>query len=203
MNITTGSFESDITTIISALGGTGLSLFTFVLVFFANIGTAGVGTYSYCIVAKSSFHKLKFSWAVIGLCAIMAVLAVSEKVTEYFVTYLSYSAFLYLSIMGVLLADVFIVRRQRFNLRALYGLDGSNPYRYTGGFNVLGFLCVAAGIATGCAIYNPMTGEVLNSIFDYTTASFPAFVVSGAAYALLSFIPRVGAYLRRDSLEHH
>jgi NCS1 family nucleobase:cation symporter-1 len=194
----TGVYESDITKLVLEIGGSKFALLPLVLVFFANIGTAGVGTYTYAIVAKSSFPRLKFQYAVLFVCLITAFMAVSEKVTEYFVTYLSYSAYFYLSIMGVLLIDVFWVRRQKFSLPGLYGIDKTQPYRYSGGFNLIGFGCLILGITAGLCVFDPMTGTVLSPIFDYTTASFLTFLAAGAAYFVLANLPPVRAYLRRD-----
>jgi NCS1 family nucleobase:cation symporter-1 len=46
---------------------------------------------------------------------------------------------------GVLIADYFLVRRARLDLRGLYQKDG--PYWYAGGFHLAGLLALAAGIA--------------------------------------------------------
>ena len=55
----------------------------------------------------------------------------------------AYSALLG-AVGGVLIADYFLVRRARLDLRALYLGDG--PYWYTGGFHAAGLLALAAGV---------------------------------------------------------
>jgi NCS1 family nucleobase:cation symporter-1 len=199
MHLNTGVYESDIAKILVTLGGSGLSLLTLVLVFFANIGTAGVGTYSYGIVAKAAFPKLPFKIAIGFFCLLTAVLAMTEKVTAYFATYLSYSAFLYLAIMGLFLADFFIVRKQKISLRGIYGLDKTKPYRYTGGFNLVGFVCLIASIAAGRLVYDPISGNVLIPvIFDKITASFFVFLLSFVLYTAVNQIPAIKRYSLRD-----
>ncbi|MDR0813858.1 MAG: cytosine permease [Oscillospiraceae bacterium] len=198
MFLKTGVFESDIAKILVTLGGSGLSLLTLVIVFFANIGTAGVGTYSYGIVAKSAFPKLSFKMAILLHCVLTAVLAMTDTITAYFATYLSYSAYLYLAIMGLFFADFFIIRKQKISLRGIYGLDPNKPYRYTGGFNIVGFVCLVASFAAGSLIYAPMTANVLSPIFDYTTASFFVFVLSFVLYVLVNQIPAIKKYTLRE-----
>jgi nucleobase:cation symporter-1, NCS1 family len=55
----------------------------------------------------------------------------------------AYSALLG-AVGGVLIADYFLVRRTRLDLRALY--QGGGPYWYTGGFHAAGLLALAAGV---------------------------------------------------------
>jgi NCS1 family nucleobase:cation symporter-1 len=55
----------------------------------------------------------------------------------------AYSALLG-AVGGVLIADYYLVRRTRLDLRGLY--QGGGPYWYAGGFHVAGLLALAAGI---------------------------------------------------------
>jgi NCS1 family nucleobase:cation symporter-1 len=55
----------------------------------------------------------------------------------------AYSALLG-AVGGVLIADYFLVRRTRLDLRALY--QGGGPYWYTGGFHGAGLLALVAGV---------------------------------------------------------
>jgi nucleobase:cation symporter-1, NCS1 family len=50
----------------------------------------------------------------------------------------------YSALLGVLIADYFLVRRTRLDLQALYQWGGS--CRYTGGFHAAGLLAPAAGV---------------------------------------------------------
>jgi NCS1 family nucleobase:cation symporter-1 len=56
----------------------------------------------------------------------------------------AYSALLG-AVGGVLIADYFLVRRMRLDLRGLY--QGGGPYWYTGGFHDAALLALAAGVA--------------------------------------------------------
>src|SRR5262249_17502404 len=48
------------------------------------------------------------------------------------------------SVGGVLIADYFLIRRTRLDLRGLYDADG--PYWYSGGVNALAVIALIAGI---------------------------------------------------------
>lgn len=90
------------------------------------------------------------------------------------------------SVGGVLIADYFIVRNKQLDLPGLYKQDG--PYWYTGGFNFVAVVALAAGIApcipgflgtTKLAEVAPMWMEL------YNYAWFIGFGVSFSVYALL------------------
>jgi NCS1 family nucleobase:cation symporter-1 len=98
----------------------------------------------------------------------------------------AYSALLG-AVGGVLIADYFLVRRTRLDLRGLY--EGGGPYWYTGGFHAAGLLALAAGVlpcvpgflaAVGLAGVAPFWTEL------YHYAWFLSFGVSFLAYAALT-----------------
>jgi len=87
---------------------------------------------------------------------------------------------------AVSLVDYFFVRKQRINVRACYEPRGA--YRYTGGFNLLAFGCVAVGMAawlflggwqSGIAAITFPAGQEL---FEYVSATLPSMVISGLLY---------------------
>jgi NCS1 family nucleobase:cation symporter-1 len=87
---------------------------------------------------------------------------------------------------GVLIADYFLVRRTRLDLPGLY--DRKGPYWYSGGFNVLALVALAAGIAP-CVPGFLVTVGLLEapSIWAtlYSYAWFVSFGVSFAVYVVL------------------
>jgi NCS1 family nucleobase:cation symporter-1 len=95
----------------------------------------------------------------------------------------AYSALLG-AVGGVLIADYFLVRHRRLDLRGLYQRGG--PYWYTGGFHPAGLLALAAGVlpcvpgflaAVGLAEVAPLWSEL------YHYAWFLSFGISFLAYA--------------------
>ena len=103
---------------------------------------------------------------------------------------IAYSALLG-AVGGILLADYFVVRRTRFDLTGLYSKNG--PYWYACGFNPVGLVALAAGIAPCvpgflaavdlATVANPWT-----ELYHY--AWFLSFGVSAAVYILLTWAIR-------------
>jgi NCS1 family nucleobase:cation symporter-1 len=87
---------------------------------------------------------------------------------------------------GVLIADYFLIRRTRLDLPGLY--DRKGPYWYSGGFNRIALVALAAGIApcipgflvTGGLIQAP---DIWATLYGYSW--FVSFGVSFVVYAAL------------------
>ena len=105
------------------------------------------------------------------------------------------------SFAALLFTDFFFVRRQKLSLRSAFDFKGFNAYNYTKGFNIVGLLCVAAGVAMSLAVYNPVTGEIHNMTLFYLTPTGFSFLGTALLYLLLSFIPPIRKYLIRDREE--
>jgi NCS1 family nucleobase:cation symporter-1 len=79
---------------------------------------------------------LSFPWALMG------------NSTAFFGFILYYSAF-FAPIVGVMLADYYLIRRRRLNVAALYAGETTSSYWYRNGFNVAGLISVLVpGIIT-------------------------------------------------------
>lgn len=107
-------------------------------------------------------------------------------------------ACIYAPLAALLFTDFFLVRRQRLALRSAYGLPGYEAYQYSGGFNWVGLLCVAAGATLSLAVHDPVTSTVQCRVLFTLTPTGLSFLGTGALYWLLSRIPPVGRYLLRD-----
>jgi nucleobase:cation symporter-1, NCS1 family len=112
---------------------------------------------------------------------------------------IAYSALLG-AVGGVLLADYFVVRRTRFDLAGLYRKGG--PYWYAGGFNPVGLVALAAGIAPCvpgflAAVDLAEVAAPWTELYHY--AWFLSFGMSAAVYTLLTW--SVGGAVRTNALE--
>jgi NCS1 family nucleobase:cation symporter-1 len=87
---------------------------------------------------------------------------------------------------GILIADYYVIRRTRLDLKGLYRPDG--PYWYRRGFNPAALIALAAGIGP-CVpgflgtIGALKVGPVWMALYDY--AWFLSFAISAASYLLL------------------
>ncbi len=97
-----------------------------------------------------------------------------EDPTGYIFTWLiGYSALLG-PIAGIMIADYFIWRQTTLDVPGLYRQDG--PYRYCGGFSLVGFGCLAASIL-------PNVPGFLVTIQAVPAETFPAWLVAAYHYA--------------------
>ncbi len=91
--------------------------------------------------------KLKWGHSVIVAGVLGAVSApwyILGNMTAFF-TFIGYYSAFFGPILGVMLADYFIIRRQQVNLSELYVATAEGQYWYTGGFNLAGL--ISAGVA--------------------------------------------------------
>jgi len=82
-------------------------------------------------------------------------------------------------VLGVMLADYYLVRRTRLSLAGLF--DPQGPYRYRNGFNPSAMIALAAGVATALVGYFVTWLQWL-----YTASWFSGFLVAFLIYILLS-----------------
>lgn len=198
MQYVTGEMIDDPTMMLATLSVPALALSSLLLVAFANIGTQAVGSYIYGVMLKSSFKRANYTVLILILGLYVSVLCVWGKIIEYFGTFLTVSACIYAPLAALLFTDFFIVRKQKFSIRSAFELKGHNCYYYTKGFNIVGLLCVAAGVAMSLSVYNPVTGEIHNMALFYLTPTGFSFLGTGVLYFLLSLIPPVKKYLLQD-----
>lgn len=198
MNHVSGEMIDDPTLMLAALSVPALACSSLLLVAFANIGTQAVGSYIYGVMLKTSFKKANYRVLILILAAYVALLCVWGKIIEYFGSFLTISACIYAPLAALLFVDFFFVRRQKISLRCAYGLNGSKAYDYTGGFNIVGLVCVACGVAMSLLVYNPLTCEVHNMLLFRLTPTGFSFIGTGVLYYVLSIIPPVRKYILRD-----
>lgn len=198
MQIVTGEMVEDPTMMLAVLAAPAMALCSLLLVAFANIGTQAVGAYLYGVMLKSAFRTASYRIILLILAAYACSLVLWGGVVEYFGSFLTLSACIYAPLAALLFADFFLVRRQRLALRSAFGLPGYEAYRYTRGFNWVGLLCVAAGVALSLAVYDPVAGVVrCRALFTLTPTGL-SFLGTGALYWLLSRIPPIRRYLLQD-----
>ncbi len=201
MRFVTGKTIEDPTLMLAALSFPGLALSSLMLVAFANIGTQAVGSYIYGVMLKSSFRKMNYHGLIIILAAYVIILCIWGKVVEYFGSFLTISACVYAPLAALLFVDFFFIRKQKLSLRSAFDFKGYHAYKYTKGFNWIGFICMGAGIAMSLLIYNPVTSKVHNPYLFYLTPTGFSFLGTAVLYYSLSRIPKIRRYLVRDRQE--
>ena len=136
---------------------------------FANV-------YSTAISIQNLVPELSHRTLVLGISAIVLVLGVLVPLTQY-ESFLLLIGGVFVPLLGVLLADYFVLSRRRYAVDDLYRTAGR--YWYGGGINWLGMVAWIVGIATYLAISGlPSLGiDSLVPWFEYG-ASLPSFAVA-------------------------
>lgn len=201
MSYTTGSAVDDPTMMLATLSIPVLSLLSLMLVAFANIGTQAVGSYIYGVMLKSTFRKSDYRLLIIALAVYVALLCVWGRIIEYFGSFLTISACIYAPLAALLFVDFFFVRKQRLSMNSAFELTGHKAYRFTGGINIWGFVCVVIGIVMSLMVFNPISGQIHQPILFKLTPTGFSFLGTGILYFCLSKIPPIRKYLLKDRVE--
>jgi NCS1 family nucleobase:cation symporter-1 len=112
----------------------------------------------------------------------------------------AYSALLG-AVGGIMIADYYLLRRRRLNVRGLYSKDG--PYWYTSGFHISGLVALVAGISPCLPGFLSTIGLISSAPFWtnlYHCAWFLSFGISFAVYAAWT-LPRRDASDKSRSLK--
>ncbi len=201
MQYATGKMVDDPTLMLATLSTPAMALCSLLLVAFANIGTQAVGSYIYGVMLKSSFKKANYHVLITILAVYVGGLCLWGRIVEVFGPFLTITAAVYAPIASLLFVDFLFVRKQKLSLRSAFEVKGYKAYKYTNGFNWVGFVCVIAGVAISLLIYNPLTGEVHNMFFFHLTPTGSAFIGTGILYYILCNIPVIRKYVLRDRAE--
>lgn len=198
MKLAVGKETTDPTEMLSSLGTPLMALLSLLLVAFANIGTQAVGSYLYGVTLRSSFKKLSYHALILILASYISVLCIWGKIIEYFGSFLTLSAIVYAPLAALLFSDFFIVRKQKIDFRSAYELKGHDKYYYSKGYNIVGLCCLVFGSILSLAIFDPIGGVVHIKFLFVLTPTGASFLGTLILYVLLSKIPSVRRYIRRD-----
>jgi nucleobase:cation symporter-1, NCS1 family len=105
----------------------------------------------------------------------------------------AYSALLG-AIGGVMIADYFLLRRTRLNLRGLY--DPGGPYWYTGGVHIAAMLALFAGIAPCVPGFLATIGATSQSAFWTELYNYAWFISFGISFFVYLAITQVSQSFR-------
>ena len=88
-------------------------------------------------------------------------------------------------LVGIVLADGWLLRRQQVDVAALYAPAGEGPYGYWWGFNPASLVALIAGGATYLALFDPVNLTVA-PLFIVTGATLPAVAVALVVHLTLT-----------------
>jgi NCS1 family nucleobase:cation symporter-1 len=177
----------DPTQFLVEIGGPVVGVIALAFIVLANIGTAIVGVYASTLAVRQLPGVRQWSWRASTLVAVLPAFVLvgffADDVFSHFSTFLAFLGVCFGPVCGIQIVDYFLLRRQRYDVPALYDDRPGTAYRYWGGFNPVGFVAFAAGVVTYIYLLDPVT-YVYRAPFQYLTASVPAIVVAGLVYWL-------------------
>lgn len=198
MFVRTGVYESDPTTMLSTLCGSGFALLSLLLVAFANVGTQGTGSYVNCMIVKSGLPKISYKVLVLIAMVYVSALTIWGGVNDNFGAFISLAAYIQGPIIGMTVVDYLIVKKRRISLKAAYEMKGHDAYQFTNGFNLVGIGCVVISLIVAMLfVYNPMTGAIKSNLFLLVTGSGFTAIFGGLLYYIASKTP-LRKYMLRD-----
>ncbi|WP_197375589.1 cytosine permease [Mycolicibacterium baixiangningiae] len=156
-------------------------------IFIANITALVVMLYVAAVSVRQSKSLMQVpSWLTMVVLAIPAVIATffAHEVLANYASIVAYIALATGPLVAVLTVDFFILRRSQLDIRHIFTSKPGTKYWFWGGVNPAALIAIAVGIASYLAIYDPVSGES-HVVFEYLTASAPAFVISAVVYWVL------------------
>ena len=182
--------DADPTVWMVPLGGAVLGVLALVFVAFANVTSMVGQTYSGSLAIRRAggAPARRLPWPVLaGLLFAPAALVVFWPAAIYdnYFKFLAWVSLILAPLCAVYFVDFFLLRKRTLHVRAMYEPEGVSRYSFWHGVNPVAFLAVAAGAVTYYLLLNPLTFESA-SVFRYTTATLPAFLVTGVVHYLLT-----------------
>lgn len=191
-----GIYSEDPTEALIIIGGPFAGGISLIAIACANISTQAMELYAFSLATKVLKPEWDYRKILIGWLILILIMTFSGKIWEYYSTFVSIGGCIYAPAIAIFLADFFIVRKEKFNLRAAYMLE--DGYAYSHGFNYVTIAAFAVGVITYFALFDPVAYEANSKLFFYLTGTGGSFIASGVAYILLSKIPACRRYLKLD-----
>ncbi|MDP5182011.1 cytosine permease [Blastococcus sp. BMG 814] len=182
--------DADPTVWMVPLGGAVLGVLALVFVGFANVTSMVGQTYSGSLAIRRAGGDpaRRLPWPVLaGLLFAPAAVVVfwPGAIYDNYFKFLAWVSLILAPLCAVYFVDFFLLRRRTLDVRAIYEPEGVSRYSFWGGFNPAAFVAVAAGAFTYYQLLDPITFESA-SMFRYTTASLPAFLVAAVVHYVLT-----------------
>jgi nucleobase:cation symporter-1, NCS1 family len=180
----------DPTLYVMELGGNMLGIVALSFVILANIGTVAVGVFSLATgIRQGAPLGFQIGWNSSLVMTLLPVAVIVVLIPDWFFdnlgAVLAFAGVLIAPLCGVLIADYYFLRRQYWNVAALYDFSKASPYYFLGGFNPIGIVSIVLGFGVYVVLLHPVSYETA-SLFAFLTASVPAAIVSGVVHGVSS-----------------
>jgi NCS1 family nucleobase:cation symporter-1 len=178
---------SDPSSWLRSIGGPVYGVVALLFVAAANLGTATAGVYASAIGLRHFAFGAKLAWPVLLLLTLLPVALVGLTIPELFFAnfgvLLAFIGVCFGPLCGIQIADYYVLRRRRIDIRGLYLDEADGPYRFWFGVNPAALIAMAVGCATYIYLLDPVTYES-HAPYQFTTASLPTVLIAGLIYVL-------------------
>ena len=180
----------DPTLYVMELGGDVLGVVALGFVILANVGTVVVGVFSLSTgIRQGAPLGFQIGWNTALALTLVPVALIVAFIPNWFFdnlgAVLAFAGVLIAPLCGVQIVDYFFLRRQYWNVAALYDFSKASPYYYMGGFNPIGIGSVVFGFAVYIYLLDPVSYET-SPLFSILAASIPAAILSGALHGIVT-----------------
>ncbi len=192
-----GIYSEDPTEALLNIGGPYIGIISLIAIAVANISTQALEFYGFTLATKVLKPEWSYKKIITGWLMLILILTFSEKIWDYYSTFVSLGGAIYAPAISIFLVDFFIIRKQKFSLKSVY-MRGEFAYQYTKGFNLIAIVAFLIGVAAYFLVFDPVQYTARSSVFFYTTATGLSFVASGISYYLIGCVPFCRRYLLKD-----
>ena len=181
--------SSDPSQWLRTVGGPAYAVISLAFVAAANFGTAIAGIYASAVGLRNFAFLERRSWAALLALTLAPVALVGMLIPELFFarfgSFLALIGVAFAPLCGIQIADYFVLRRRRINIRAIFLSAPGTPYFYWHGVNPAALVALVSGCAAYVTLLNPLTYASFGP-YRYLTASLPATVVAALVYLVAS-----------------
>lgn len=163
----------------------GSALLLFMLL--ANVGTMVVFMYIGTVASTQIriFASVRWSWLIAALLMPGVYLAFrTQWLLERVMVFMTYNGLFFVGVTGVILADYFVLRRQRIAPAQVFSKSKNGDYWFWGGVNWVAIACSILGACAYLWMFDPVSLKT-SGIFRFFGAGLPACAATAAVYALL------------------
>lgn len=173
------------------VGGPVYAVIALLFVAAANLGTAIAGIYASAVGLRNFRMLEKLPWHFVLLLTLAPVAMVGMLIPELFFasfgTFLACIGVAFAPLCGIQIADYYVVRRRRIDVRAMFDPNPNGSYFFWAGFNPVAIIALAVGCVVYVYLLNPITFES-HGPFRLVTASLPAAFISGLVYTIITVV---------------
>jgi NCS1 family nucleobase:cation symporter-1 len=167
------------------LGGIYLGVLALVFVALANVTSTAVSLFASGLAIRHVHQFSDFKWwklMVVLIIPCVPFVFWPRELYDLGDAFLAFNGTMYGPICGILFADYIFLRRQKYNLWAIFEDHPKGAYHYTRGINWIAIGSLVLGQAVYMILYNPGTGDT-HDLFFYINPSIAACIVPAMVYA--------------------